>query len=33
LHRFQDINTYFQNIKTSSDLNHAHLGDSLSSQD
>ena len=34
LHRFRDINTYLPNIKTSRDLNHAHLGDSLSlSQD
>ena len=34
LHRFRDINTYLPKIKTSRDLNHAHLGDSSSlSQD
>jgi len=26
LHHFQDINTYLPKIKTSRDLNHAHLG-------
>jgi len=31
LHRFQDINTYLPKFKKSRDLNHAHLGDSLSS--
>ena len=32
--RFRDINTYLPKIKTSCDLNNAHLGDSLSlSQD
>jgi len=33
LHRFQDINTYLPKIKMSHDFDHAHLGDSLSSQD
>jgi len=33
LHRFRDINTYSPKIKTSRDLNHAHLGVILSSQD
>ena len=33
LHRFRDINTYLPKNKTSRDVDHAHLRDSLSSQD
>jgi len=32
MHRFRDINTYLPKIKTSRDLDHAHLGNRLSSR-
>ena len=33
IHRFLDINAYLPKIKTSRDLDHAHLGESLSPGD
>ena len=33
IHHFRDIKTYLPKNKTSRDLDHTHLGDSLSSQD